>query len=148
MNKIILLFLILHNKINPFIENVITQEYSIMCNGKKSNCINIDILYQECGLLLFNIWLSLDLLLSVNIDFNDYDSFYFVLQNKIDLLYDKILTIVEKNDTEHNLDNKKLIVYMNKIIKHQIVKYNDSLLFNINKCKQKITENYSISYIQ
>lgn len=140
MNRIILLFLILWSKTNTFIENVIEQEYSLICQDKNIHCDCIHILYNECGQLLFNIWLSLDLLLSVNVNFNDYDELYLHLENKIKIIHDKITKINNHNSKTHLLDNKKLLFYINKITSHQIIKYNDILLINITDCKKKIMQ--------
>ena len=138
MNKIILLFLIFYNKTKPFIENIFQQEYSVICQDINNDCQNIHNLYYECGSLLFNIWLSLDLLLSVNINFDDYDTFYNHLKYKINNIYNKIKIIKEINNRNHLLDNKKLLFYIKKIINHQIIKYNENLLFEIKKCETKI----------
>jgi hypothetical protein len=138
MNKIILLITILYNKTNTFIENINQQEYSIICEEENIHCMYIHSLYEKCGSLLFDIWLSLDLLLSVNADFNDYNKFYEHLEKKITIVDNIILKINENNDKKHLLDNEKLLFYIKKIIKHQIIKYNENILCIMEKCKQKI----------
>lgn len=140
MNKIILLFLILCHKTHTFIENITQQEYSLICEDKNIDCKNIHSLYNECGALLFNIWLALDLLLSVSVNFNDYDELYNHLEKNIEIIYDKIIKIKELNHQKHIFDNNKILFYINKIMNHQIIKYNEKLLLNIKKCKQKTIE--------
>lgn len=141
MNKIILLIVIAYNKTNTFIENINRQEYSIICEEKNHNCLYIHSLYEECGALLFDIWLSLDLLLSVNVDFNDYIKFYEHLEKKITIVDNIIFKILKNNNKKHLLDNQKLLFYIKKIIKHQIIKYNENILFIMEKCKKKIKKN-------
>lgn len=138
MNKILLLFLIISYKTKTFIENINEQEYSVICEDKNSSCKNIHILYNECGQLIFNIWFSLDLLLSVSIDFNEYNNIYKILENKINKIKKKLEIIIKTNNKIHTLDNKKLLFYINKIKSHQIIKYNDILLNQIQNCQKTI----------
>jgi hypothetical protein len=139
MNKILLLLFVFLKNNYSFIENIIHQEYNIICKDNNPYCDKIHPLYQECGELLFDIWLSLDLLLSVSVEFNDYEILYLHIEKKIKNIYEKIKIIIhEQNIIEHKEDNKKLIVYLKKIASHQIVKYNDILLKNILQCQSKI----------
>jgi hypothetical protein len=140
MNKIILLVLIIYNNTKSFIENINRQEYSLICEYKSSNCQYIHSLYTECGALLFDIWLSLDLLLSVSVDFNDYNKFYYYLKKKIKTIDNTIIKIQEEKNKNHILDNQKLLFYVQKIMDHQIIKYNDRMLFFMKECKKKILE--------
>jgi hypothetical protein len=141
MNKIILLFLLIYNKTNTFIENVIQQEYSLICEEKNSSCEYVHSVYNECGSTLFNIWLSLDLLLSVSInDYDDYNIFYNYLEDTMQMIKNKIIKIKEENNKKHILDNKKLFFYIQKIMGHSIIKYNESLLSIMKECKEKIIE--------
>lgn len=139
MNKIILFFTFFHPIIYSFIENRIPQEYHIICRELNKKCIDIHPLIEECGIVLFNLWLKLDLLYSISMDDYSYDKFYKNINKKIDDLYNVLLTLKNNDiDQSHQKDIEKILFYFDIIKQHQIIKYTEEILENILRCHELI----------
>jgi hypothetical protein len=143
MYQIILLFILLYQTIQPFTKNSSNQEYSVLCQQENTHCLYLHELYKTCGILLFNIWLSVDLLLSIKIDYDQNELLYTQLEYKINILHENINAIVNNSDNNHGEDSKKLLTYIEKIAVHPLIKYNDQLLIPISNC-QKLLSNITV----
>lgn len=134
MNKIFFLFFLCIKYCFCFIEQTIIQEYSILCEKNNFECEKNHILYTNIGKLLFDLWLSLDLLFSVFIDFSHYDDIYENLNKKIIIIKENIIKLQEIKNDRHILDIQKLLQCINEISQHQIIKHTENLKNQLKNC--------------
>lgn len=141
MNKFSIIMLMKINLLSPFAEHTIEQEYAILCDKKNNSCDEIHLLINKTGALLFDLWLTLDLLLSITVDFAYYEEIYENINNKINEIKNTIVQISAINDPDHTQDGQKLLSLIQKMKHHQIIRYTEILYKSISKCENELEKN-------
>jgi hypothetical protein len=127
------------NLITPFTEHTIQQEYALLCDKKNTECYEIHSLMNKTGTLIFDLWLTLDLLLSITVDFAYYEEIYENINNKINEIKKTIIEIKAIADIdEHSEDTQKLLSLIEKMKHHQIIRYTELLYESISKCENEL----------
>lgn len=138
MNKFSIIMLMKINLLIPFTEHTIQQEYALVCDKKSNGCYQIHSLISKTGALLFDLWLTLDLLLSITVDFAYYEEIYENINNKIDEIKNTIIEIKAISDITHLQDTQKLLSLIQKMKHHQIIRYTELLYESISKCESEL----------